>query len=154
MPGRTILVDADPQGNSSAWFVGNREPKHELADVLLGNVAAEEAILSGPFDLLISFGLAGQLKTYGENQLANEPFVFADLIEELSRLGYDHAVFDLSPGMGRLERAVLLGVDEVVTPMTPEHFSLDGIQIFDEEIRTRPSSDGSSTLCPSPPYCQ
>ena len=139
LPGRTILVDADPQGNTSAWFLGQQNPLYELADVLTGNKPVAECIVQSEMtpglDLLISFGLGGQLKTYGENQLANEPFVFVDLVEELNRLGYRHAVFDLSPGMGRLERSVLLAVDEVVTPMTPEHFSLDGIQIFDEEIQ-------------------
>ena len=33
-----------------------------------------------------------------------------------------------------LERAVLLAVDEAVTPLTPEYFSFDGINLFAGEL--------------------
>ena len=85
-------------------------------------------------DILPTFGLDGDLKLYGENQLASEPFIFADLMDELARLGYDFAVLDLSPGMGRLERAALIAADEAITPMTPETFALDGLEIFAAEL--------------------
>lgn len=134
--GRTVLIDLDPQGNASSWFA-MLSPKWELASVLMGKVEAREAISPSVIeglDLLPTFGLDGELKVYGENQLSNEPFIFCDLAEELARLGYEYAVLDLSPGMGRLERAALIAADEVVTPMTPEEFSLDGIEIFRAEL--------------------
>ena len=134
--GRTVLIDLDPQGNASTWFA-MLSPKWELASVLMGKVAAREAISPSVIeglDLLPTFGLDGELKVYGENQLANEPFIFCDLAEELARLGYEYAVLDLSPGMGRLERAAITAADEVITPMTPEAFSLDGIEIFRADL--------------------
>jgi chromosome partitioning protein len=134
--GRTILLDLDPQGNSSSWMLSST-PKYELASVLFGKTEVENAIVPTPvsnLDILPTFGIDGELKLYGENQLANEPFIFCDLIESLTTLGYDYAVFDLSPGMGRLERSALIAADEVVTPMTPEAFSLDGIEIFSAEL--------------------
>jgi chromosome partitioning protein len=134
--GRTILLDLDPQGNISSWML-REAPPHELASVLYGKVDAGAAIVPTPtpnLDILPTFGLDGELKLYGENQLASEPFIFCDLIEELGRLGYAFAVMDLSPGMGRLERSALIAADEVLTPMTPESFSLDGIEIFAAEL--------------------
>lgn len=135
--GKTILIDADPQGNLSSWLL-SEAPAHELAEVLSGKIEYQEAVVSTLWpnlNILPTFGLGGDLKTYGENQLANEPFIFCDLIEALEEDGYDHAVIDLSPGIGRLERAALLAVNEVITPMTPEYFSLDGIEIFATELQ-------------------
>jgi chromosome partitioning protein len=134
--GRTILIDVDPQGNSSSWHL-TATPEHELADVLDGTIIASEAIVSTGipnFDMLPTFGLDGSLKAYGENKLANEPFIFQDLRDELIRLGYDYAVYDLSPGMGRLEKSALLAVGEVITPIIPEYFSLDGLETFAFEL--------------------
>lgn len=134
--GRTVLLDLDPQGNSSSWLL-TEAPNHELAHILFGKVKIDQAIISTKtkdLDIIPTFGIGGDLKTYGENQLANEPFIFVDLIDGLAALGYDYVVMDLSPGMGRLERFALIAVDEVITPMTPEAFSLDGIEIFTTEL--------------------
>ncbi|HRR45469.1 MAG TPA: ParA family protein [Mesotoga sp.] len=134
--GRTILLDLDPQGNASSWMLAE-SPEYELAAVLFGKVEVGTAIVPTPtpnLDILPTFGLDGELKLFGENQLASEPFILCDLVEELDRLGYDYAVMDLSPGMGRLERSALIAADEVITPMTPEAFSLDGIEIFTAEL--------------------
>jgi len=134
--GRTVLLDVDPQGNASSWLL-TAAPRYELAAVLYGRATLAEAVTATGvpgLDIVPTFGIGGELKTYGENQLANEPFIFCDLVEELARLGYAFAVFDLSPGMGRQERAAIISADEIITPMTPEAFSLDGLEIFADEL--------------------
>ena len=35
--GKTVLIDADPQGNASAWVGANTAIKYELADILNEN---------------------------------------------------------------------------------------------------------------------
>jgi chromosome partitioning protein len=133
---KTLLVDVDPQGNASSWFLKNA-PKYELADVIEGKCFSKEAIVALPsvpnFSILPTFGIGGSLKNYSETKLAEEPFVLQDLLKELFN-DYDHIILDLSPGLGRLERAALISVDEVITPMTPEVFSLDGLEIFISEL--------------------
>ena len=64
--------------------------------------------------------------------MEKEPFIFQDLGEEAERIGFDLVIYDLSTGIGRLERCILLGCDEVITPLTPEYLSLDGVDIFTE----------------------
>lgn len=133
----TLLIDVDPQGNASSWFLKD-SPKFELADVIQGKCFPNEAIVPiaqvPNLSLLPTFGIGGTLKNYSETKLAEEPFVLQDLISELSK-SYEHIILDLSPGLGRLERAALIAVDEVITPMTPEVFSLDGLEIFIEELK-------------------
>lgn len=134
--GRTILVDCDPQGNASSWHLKDA-PDRELADVLAGKATAREAIAATTapgLDILATFGLDGGLKLYGETTLSNEPFILCELMDELAGQGYEYAILDLSPGMGRLEKAALIAAAEVVTPMTPEYFALDGLAIFDAEL--------------------
>ena len=133
----TLLIDVDPQGNASSWFL-KYASKFELADVIQGKCFPNEAIIQldqvPNLSLLPTFGIGGTLKNYSETKLAEEPYVIQDLLKELSKT-YEHIILDLSPGLGRLERSSLIAVDEVITPMTPEVFSLDGLEIFIEELK-------------------
>lgn len=132
----TLLVDCDPQGNTSSWFLTDT-PKYELADVLQGKCFSKDAILQVEgiphLYILPTFGIGGSLKNYSETKLAEEPFVFQDLVSEVSD-SYQRIIFDLSPGLGRLEKSVMIASDEIITPLTPEVFSLDGLEIFIHEL--------------------
>lgn len=133
---KTLLIDVDPQGNASSWFL-KTAPKYELADVVMGNCYIDDAIVPVPgienFYILPTFGIGGVLKNYSETKLAEEPFVLQDLKNELCK-EFNHIILDLSPGLGRLEKSALIASDEVITPMTPEIFSLDGLEIFIDEL--------------------
>jgi chromosome partitioning protein len=132
----TLLVDVDPQGNASSWFYEG-ELEWELSDVLQGKCFVQDAILEIPsipnLFLLPTFGIGGGLKQYAETKIADEPYVIQDLVKELSET-FDRIILDLSPGLGKLERSSLIASDEIITPMTPEVFSLDGLEIFIDEL--------------------
>ena len=103
-----------------------------------GKCFVKDAIVKVPvvdnLYLLPTFGIGGTLKTYSETKLSEEPFVIQDLVREVSS-DYDHIIMDLSPGLGMLERYGLIASDEVITPMTSEVFSLDGLEIFITELQ-------------------
>ena len=61
--------------------------------------------------------------------------MFFEHNKDLEDLGFEYAVYDLSPGMSLLEKRILSSVDEVITPLTPEYFSLDGIEIFNNDLK-------------------
>ncbi|MBA7555786.1 hypothetical protein ES705_48473 [subsurface metagenome] len=130
---KVLLVDGDPQGSVSSWFL-QEALEYELADVLQGTISLEKALveLGENLCLVPTFGIGGSLKTYAENALEKEPLIFQDLGEGAERVGFDLVIYDLSPGIGRLERCILLGCDEVIAPLTPEYLSLDGVDIFSE----------------------
>ena len=132
----TLLVDADPQGHASSWFYTG-ELAYELSDVLQGKCYIHEAIVEIPaipnLFLLPTFGIGGGLKQYAETKISDEPYVLQDLMKELSG-SFDRIILDLSPGLGKLERSALIASGEVITPMTPEVFSLDGLEIFISEL--------------------
>ena len=127
---RAVLVDCDPQGNASSWLLETvHDPEHELADVLLGRVEINQAVtwISEDLGVLPTFGLSSDLNDYGRAGLAAEPYAIANALEELRA---DYAILDLGPGLGNIETAALVATDEVVLVMTPEEFSLDGIEIW------------------------
>jgi chromosome partitioning protein len=130
---RTLLLDFDPQANTTAWTApDNAAMKAELADVLEKKAQANEAVIptdTPNLDLLPTFGIAGNLKRYVENngELYINSAVKA-LKADISHIGYSYCVIDLSPAFGKLERAAIIEADEVITPILADRFSMDGLQ--------------------------
>ena len=134
--GDVLLVDADPQGNASAW-IGPEELSAELAGVLFEDYKVEAAIVKTTTPglwLLPSAGQGGVLKKFIERGAAENPFCMQALVDAAAGLGFRYMIFDLSPAMGTFEREVLTAADEVVTPIVPEQFCLDGLQVFAENL--------------------
>jgi chromosome partitioning protein len=118
-----------------SWFIKDIA-KYELADVLKERCTYQDALvkIKDNFYILPTFGIDGGLKDFAETTLFREPFIFQDLNAALREWGAELVVYDLSPGMSQLERSILSSVDEVLTPLNPEFFSLDGIEIFISEL--------------------
>jgi chromosome partitioning protein len=130
---RTVLLDFDPQGNTTAWIApDSADMQHELADVLQGKVEAHAAIIptdTPGLSLLPTFGISGDLKGYIENagELQINKAV-KDLIINIGRVGYAFCIIDLSPAFGKLERAALISAIETITPILADRFSMDGLE--------------------------
>jgi cellulose biosynthesis protein BcsQ len=132
---KTALIDCDQQGNASSWFL-TAAIDCELADVLLAQTKTEQALaeIAPCLSILPVSPLDGNLTAFAETQLIKNPKAFEFLIADLKALGFAFAIFDCSPSFSQLERAVIGAVDEVITPLTPEYFSMDGIEIFTQEL--------------------
>lgn len=132
---KTVLIDADPQGNASSWLLETRvEPEYELADALLGRCDPASAAVNvhGNLYCIPTFGLSQALPDYGKAGIASEPFVIANLVDSLP---FDYAILDLGPGLGAIEQAAIVATDEVILTMTPEYFSLDGLETWAERVK-------------------
>jgi cellulose biosynthesis protein BcsQ len=84
--------------------------------------------------LLPVIAIGGDLKKWSETELIQNPKAFEFLNEDLAKLGFAVAIFDCSPSFSQLERAILAEMDEVINPLTPEFFSIDGIETFTYEL--------------------
>jgi len=131
---RTILVDVDPQGNASKTFT-DKDPEHELVDVLTGKVLPDEAVVSlrPGLDILATNGKSGRLQEYADGGITTEPMIFFELVS-LLRGQYDICIFDLSPGQGTIERAAIAACDEAVVPLVPEPLAADGVVYFRDAL--------------------
>jgi chromosome partitioning protein len=135
-PGRVLLVDCDPQGNSTDW-THIPQLQAELASVLLGKCKLKEAIVKTEFpglDVLPTAGLGGELKVWDEGAGSRKPFAMREVIKAVAALGYKFCILDLSPGFGAIERSALVASDEVITPIMPDPFGISGLEIFTKNL--------------------
>lgn len=132
---KTVLIDCDPQGNATNNLF-TEKPVHELAEVLKGEITPDEGITEIRDNLFIipTISIGGGLRAWGRSDAKDEIYIFDDLKKELGKMGFDYIIYDLSPSFGDLEQAVLMGADEVITPILPEPFSVDGVEIFVSEL--------------------
>lgn len=119
---RTLLIDADPQGNIGHAFGIRRN--RTLRELMLGEATLDEVIVREvreKLDVIPSTPAAFSL----DSQLAGAPQRETILARRLRALaGYDAVVIDCSPAMNLLTYNALLYIDEVIVPI-----GMDGMAI-------------------------
>jgi chromosome partitioning protein len=126
---KTLLVDADPQANSTT---GTGFDLHNITqslyDCMVNEKSAKDIILKSeiPFlDILPShIDLVG-----AEIEMINYPnreMVLKKILEPL-RDEYDFIVIDCSPSLGLITVNALTAADSVVVPVQTEFFALEGL---------------------------
>jgi chromosome partitioning protein len=124
---RTLLVDIDPQSNSSSGLsVTNHAPS--TYDVLVGIKNISEVIINSfmPFlDILPSnINLAG-----AEIEMVDIPERERLLTNALKKIkdNYDYIIIDCPPSLGLLTLNSLTASDSVLIPVQCEYFALEGL---------------------------
>lgn len=126
---RVLLVDLDPQGNSSSG-VGVEKNKLPLSayEVLIDGASAEKAMLKTAFEglwvLPSNVNLAGAEIELGVTG-ARESTLKKAL--EPVQDGFDYIIIDCPPSLGLLTLNGLVAAREVVVPMQCEYFALEGL---------------------------
>lgn len=132
---RVLLCDFDPQANATSGFgIEKRKSKHTIYDVLINNVAVEEAIVSTKFGDVLpsSANLAGAavelLYTEGrEHQLENVLKPVKD--------GYDIILIDCPPSLEMLTLNSLAAADSILVPVQCEYYALEGLSDLMSTLR-------------------
>ncbi len=126
---KVLLVDADPQGNSTSGFgVSKKEGIFSSYELITGKCTAEEVILHTKFkgvDLVpSSMNLAGaeiELSTMEER--ANRLKTALSFI----RADYDFILIDCPPSLGLITLNSLTAADTFLVPLQCEFFALEGL---------------------------
>ena len=131
---KVLLIDADPQGNSTSNLLESFE--YDLGEVLFGKVDVEKSIVPSNVENLFliptmafSENATNGLKLYRAMQASREPFIFVDLVNIIEQLGFDYCIFDTSPAFDAFEENILAAVDEVVAVVKADGYSQDGLQL-------------------------
>jgi chromosome partitioning protein len=137
---RTLLVDADPQGNATSGVgVDKSAVALSLYDVLIGSVAAGEAIVREGVGLLPHLDLlpATQDLVGAEVELVDRPGREAMLRNALASAldDYDYVVVDCPPSLGIITLNVLAAAQGLVIPIQCEYYALEGISQLLNTVR-------------------
>jgi chromosome partitioning protein len=126
---RTLLVDADPQANSTTGVGFDLQNiTKNLYDCMVNEAEAKDVILKSaiPYlDLIPShIDLVG-----AEIEMINYPnreMVLKQILESVSA-DYDFIIIDCSPSLGLITVNALTAADSVVIPVQTEFFALEGL---------------------------
>jgi chromosome partitioning protein len=126
---RTLIVDADPQANSTSGLGYNpKEIENSIYECMVDGVQPADAILHTDFpnlDLLPShIDLVG-----AEIEMINLTSREEKMKEALAliRDDYDFIIIDCSPSLGLITINSLTAADSVIIPVQCEYFALEGL---------------------------
>lgn len=127
---KTLLIDADPQGNSSECLSsGEMVNKYELNDILNEKTDVLECIskYSDNFFFIKTACKGSDLRSDSDIIINKKRYFFSDLNEVLQKNGYEYVFYDLSPNLGILEKSILISIDEIISPFVPEKYGTSGL---------------------------
>ena len=126
---RVLLIDADPQGNSTSGLgVDKNAAMHSTYDIMINEVPVSEAALPTMIDTLrilpSHIGLAGaEIELVG--MMAREQVLKRAL--DTVRGDYDYIFIDCPPSLGLLTLNALNAADTLLVPIQCEFFALEGL---------------------------
>ncbi|HJR34000.1 MAG TPA: AAA family ATPase [Gemmatimonadales bacterium] len=135
---RTLLVDGDPQGNTTSGVgIAKVELQVSLYDVLVDDHPVHDVILPVPGLQYLSVLPATQDLVGAELQLVERPFRESALRRVLEPLEheYDYIVVDCPPSLGLLTLNVLAAVQQLIIPIQCEYYGLEGISQLLNTVR-------------------
>jgi chromosome partitioning protein len=135
---RTLLVDADPQGNTTSGVgIAKVELQLSLYDALVEDHPVQDIILSVPGLPYLSLLPATQDLVGAELQLVERPFRESALRRVLEPIegNYDYIIVDCPPSLGLLTLNVLAAVQALIIPIQCEYYGLEGISQLLNTVR-------------------
>ncbi len=135
-----LLVDCDPQSNSSSGLGFDRDPERlNTYHILMGDGAAEQAIQPTAVETL--WAIPSHKNLIGANielvGLERREFRLREALEPVRERFY-YVVLDCPPALDLLTLNALVAADSVLIPMQAEYFALEGVsELLDTMERVR-----------------
>jgi chromosome partitioning protein len=126
---RCLLIDCDPQANSTGGYGFPRDDDREsIYDVLMGEATLSKAALATEIETLKLVPSSKNL--IGANveliQVERRAYRLKDAVT-LVRGDYDYILLDCPPALDLLTLNSLVAADRLLVPMQAEYFALEGI---------------------------
>lgn len=126
---KVLLVDADPQGNSTSGYgINKREIKSSCYDLLLTGANAKDAVIATQFKnvslIPANIDLAGaevELISIAKREIRLKTAL--SLVKE----DYDYIFIDCPPSLGLITVNALTAADAFFVPVQCEYYALEGL---------------------------
>lgn len=134
---RCLMVDVDPQGNSTSGFgISKRKIASSTYDILIDGADPHDAVISTKFDnvdvIPANMDLSG-----AEVELVDVPQREMCLKKALAHLReeYDYILLDCPPSLGIITINSLCAADGVLVPIQCEYYALEGLSQLMTTVR-------------------
>ena len=141
---RTLLIDLDPQANSTIAFMDSTEVQVSMFDVLGDRRADIASAIIKTKTPLLSLVPARLALAKIEQQLAGQfdaPFKLKDALAGIQK-EFDYIVVDTPPALGILTVNAMVASTHLVVPIQAAYFAIEGtddlLETY-ERIRARPN---------------
>ncbi len=141
---KTLLIDLDPQANSTMSYVDPRSLTRSMYDVLVAEeCSVADVIVPSPLEnLWIAPSKISLAKL--ESKLIGDmdgPYRLKDAIKDVTP-GYDYVFIDTPPTLGMITVNALVASSHVLVPIQSSYFALEGTDDLletIEKIKARPN---------------
>ncbi len=132
-----LLIDADPQSNSTSGLGVERDYKYSIYSCLADNSVTRDAVIATNYRNLYIIPSAPDLSG-AEIELAYEEkreYFLKNILADV-RDDYDFVIIDSPPSLGMLTINILTAADSVIIPIQCEYYALEGLSQLMSSIRT------------------
>jgi chromosome partitioning protein len=143
---RTLLIDLDPQANSTIAFYDSGEIAASMFDVLSESRAGLATVVKPTKDPMLFLGPGRLALAKLEQVLAGQfdaPFRLKDALAPIVK-EYEYVVVDTPPSLGILTVNALVASTHLMVPIQAAYFAIEGtddlLETY-ERIRARPNPD-------------
>lgn len=134
---KTLLIDIDPQGNSTSGVgIDKRTLDYTTYDLLVDNIKAEQALLHTKFQCLdilpASIDLAAAELEIAEK--SKRESLLKNAVTPI-RGNYDYIIIDCPPSLGLITTNALCFSDTILVPIQCEYYALEGLSQLMNTVR-------------------
>jgi chromosome partitioning protein len=134
---RVLVVDCDPQGNTTTGFgIDKQHLQHDVYNVLMQEATIDDVAQRTEIDTLwlvpATINLAGA-EIELVSALSRETRLRQAILPIASR--YDFVLIDCPPSLGLLTINALTAADEIVIPVQAEYYALEGLSQLTAVVR-------------------
>ena len=126
---KILLIDIDPQGNTTSGYGYNKnEIEYSVYDLLLGECSVEQVIMK---DILENLDMipsninlaAAEIELFNEE---NKEYLLKNAIDSIIE-DYDYVIIDCPPSLSMLTINAMCAAEELLVPLQCEFYALEGL---------------------------
>ena len=134
---RVLVVDSDPQGNTTTGFgIDKGRLQRDIYDVLMQQASLDDVVVNSEIDGLklvpATINLAGA-EIELVSALSRETRLRQAVVPVASR--YDYVLIDCPPSLGLLTINALTAAEEIIIPVQAEYYALEGLSQLTSVVR-------------------